>query len=243
MPKLSRYLTGIAVLATAVALPLAVSAKTNGADHQFSPRSWGGGKQLQMFNRQDPQKGEKMWERNENGIHRKGIAGTVTSISGTTLTVDVIDRESTSTTSYTVDASSTKMMDGLSVANIQVGDKIVVKGSINGTQIAADCIRDMSFLGRDLVRGVVSAVSSSTITITTPATKTASSTTYTVDATSSTLEMIAGKPATSTSITLSDIQVGDHVVAVGPVTGTSFIATLIRDLGQFFHSHKLFWHR
>lgn len=69
------------------------------------------------------------------------IAGTISAISGATLTVT-----NKSNVAYTVDATNAKIWQGrntvASLANLKVGDNVVVQGSVNGNSITASSIID-----------------------------------------------------------------------------------------------------
>lgn len=218
MLKIYRYLAGIAGLAAAIAIPVSVSAQTTS--------------HAAVYKKANIQKTFSLHTSVSKSAMKfnRPIMGSVTAVSGTTLTVT--GKNSTSTV-YTVDASTAKIQDGFTIANIMTGDHVIVMGSTSGTQVTAKSIQDLSFLGRNLFQGTVASVSSSTITITTPATKMTSSTTYTVDASSATLTKLMGmKSATSTSMTIADIQVGDHLTVIGSLSGSTVTATSVRDAGQ-----------
>lgn len=79
-----------------------------------------------------------------------GVHGTVTAIQGTTLTVNATDPRTNTTSTYTVDASSAKVLlpgtgskptEG-SVSSIKIDDHIMVAGDINGQTITAKMIFD-----------------------------------------------------------------------------------------------------
>ena len=68
------------------------------------------------------------------------VGGTVTIISGTTLTIT-----NTSNVPYTIDAaSSTVVVKGVSstLANVAVGDNVIVQGTVNGNSVTASSIID-----------------------------------------------------------------------------------------------------
>ena len=156
------------------------------------------------------------------------IGGEITAINGTTITVSDMRRNET----YVVDASgATFMKDGesVSIASFAVGDKIHVKGAIDGTNVAAEVIHGgMDFgpgehggFGRHGkgpgVMGEVTAVNGTTVTVTGK-----NGTSYTVDASAATVQKIA-------TGSLSDIVVGDRIGVRGDVSGTSVTATSIMD--------------
>lgn len=176
-----------------------------------------------------------------------GVFGTVTSISGTTLTVTqkmmLRGGENNATgTVYTVDASSANVMkDGAtsSVSSIAVGDVVTVAGTVNGTSVTATTIRDgmlqrgvgqkdpkqphaqiITGNGQPVIGGNVTAISGTTLTVTNK-----SDVVYTVDASSATVEK---SHATSS---VSAIAVGDNVIVQGTVQGTSVIASSVIDAG------------
>ncbi len=74
------------------------------------------------------------WAKAPKGFHPEfnGIIGKVSNISGNTLSVSVYKKNATTT--YTVDASN------VSVTNIQVGDTIIVRGTVSGTSVTAKSI-------------------------------------------------------------------------------------------------------
>ncbi|HUC31086.1 MAG TPA: DUF5666 domain-containing protein [Candidatus Paceibacterota bacterium] len=73
------------------------------------------------------------------------VGGSVTAISGTTLTVT-----NPSNVTYTIDASSaTIVKNGTSTAfsNIAVGDNVLVQGTVNGTSVTASSVIDQGVKG------------------------------------------------------------------------------------------------
>lgn len=75
--------------------------------------------------------------------HKRGFAGTATSVSGDSLTIARADKTFTVTKS-----DSTRIFDktwqNLDFASIRTGDKIAVHGIMTGTTIAARTIRDLT---------------------------------------------------------------------------------------------------
>ncbi|MCX6741268.1 MAG: DUF5666 domain-containing protein [Candidatus Parcubacteria bacterium] len=68
------------------------------------------------------------------------IGGSITAINGTTLTVT-----NKSNVTYTVDASSAKIEKGnadSSLANVAVGDNVLIQGTVNGTAVTASSVID-----------------------------------------------------------------------------------------------------
>lgn len=70
------------------------------------------------------------------------IAGTISAINGTSLTVTTA-----SNVIYTVDASNAKIVEGqntVALSAIVVGNNVLVQGTVNGTSIAASTVVDQS---------------------------------------------------------------------------------------------------
>ena len=68
------------------------------------------------------------------------VAGTVSSMNGSTVTITT-----SSNVTYTIDASNAKVVKGpaaATLANVAVGDFVVVQGSVNGTSVTASSIID-----------------------------------------------------------------------------------------------------
>ena len=68
------------------------------------------------------------------------IAGTLSAINGSSLTVST-----KSNVTYTVDASSAKIVQGQTVAtlaNLAVGDSVVIQGAVSGTSVTASSVID-----------------------------------------------------------------------------------------------------
>ena len=85
------------------------------------------------------------------GGQRPGVIGTVSAISGNTITVNGKQGfNSTTTTLYTVDATNaavTKNNAASMVSSIAVGDTISVQGTVSGTNVTATSIRDGVMMG------------------------------------------------------------------------------------------------
>ncbi len=181
----------------------------------------------------------------ENGANmRPAVFGTVSAVNGNMITVTSKLRfrrsgnnattTAATTATYTVDASKatvTKNGASSSVANITVGDMIMVQGTVSGTNVTATAIRDnvvqrdfqrtqpnpiIQGNGQPIVSGSVTAINGNTITITNK-----SNVTYTIDASGATVQS-----GNSTS-TLSSIVTGDNVIVQGAVNGTSVTASSI----------------
>lgn len=159
---------------------------------------------------------------------------------------------SASVTTYTVDATNATVFKNnatSSLSVVAVGDTVVVQGTVSGTSVIATTIRDgivpmmqsgmggrpgiggpgmnkggptILGNGQPIVGGTVSAVSGSTITITTAK----GGITYTVDASNA----VIGKDNATSSV--SSIAVGDNVTVQGAVNGTSVTASTVIDSGM-----------
>ncbi len=168
-----------------------------------------------------------------------GIFGTVVSVNGTTLTVtSKTSPKNTTITTYIVDASSatvTKNGASSSVANIAVGDSVMVQGTVSGSSVTATSISDgmpqrraslqnanpiINGNGQPVVGGTVASINGSALTITNKG-----NITYTIDASSATIEKGGAKS------TLSSVAVGDNVLVQGTVNGTSVTASSVIDQG------------
>lgn len=155
------------------------------------------------------------------------IGGTIAAINGTTLTITGGQNHSGT---YTVNAANAKVTkDGAAatLASYAVGERVMVEGTIDGTNITATNISNQKGFGKGGGRGMrgkghgvmgtVSAVNGSTITLTGP-----DGASYTVDASSANVQkMVAGA--------LTDVVVGDRIGVHGDVSGTSVKATRIMD--------------
>lgn len=179
------------------------------------------------------------------------VMGEVTAISGTTITISGLaggPSSSTAATTYTVDAAAaTVVVNNVTstVSAIAVGDKINVRGTVSGTSIAATEIRvgemkgqsagkkgdgtapasstmpAITGNGQPVVAGTVSAISDSTLTVTTQ-----SGITYTIDASSAKIVK------DQNTIAISNIAIGDYVVVQGVTNGTAVTASSVIDQGS-----------
>jgi hypothetical protein len=188
-----------------------------------------------------------------------GVFGTVSAIDVNgdvnTLTVTQMQRPNATTTPpvYTVDATGatvTKNGTSSTASAIAVGDKVMVQGTVSGTNVTATAIRDGmgpmmggrgGFMGKGMghgstsstpkvspiqgngepvVGGKITAISGDSLTVTN-----ASNVTYTIDVTSA--NIVKGGATT----TVASLAVGDSVVAQGTVNGTSVTASSVIDQG------------
>lgn len=215
------------LLAASLIGSLALAAPAFAQTNQDNKPGWG-------FGRMGGQMGMEM--------HRNGVVGTVASVSGNTLTVtskdwSKDDKSVVVPTIYTVDATNAKVTKNnvtSTVANIAVGDTVMIQGTVNGTAVVATTIRDgmmpkpndsnkgqnpvIQGNGQPVIAGTVNAINGNTLTVGNP-----SKVTYTVDATNATVNK---NNATSN---LASVVVGDNVVIQGAFNGTNVTASSIID--------------
>lgn len=190
------------------------------------------------------------WKGGMNGM--PSAFGVVSAINGTsiTLTRQAGPNGTPAAATYTVDASSATVTKGRATAalsDIAVGDRLMVRGTVNGTNITATSIMDIpagsvpatgaGFMrgdngrpasvgslpqgnGEPVIGGTIASVLGTTFTLTN-----SGSATYSVDASSATI-----KKGSATS-TASDLAVGDHVIVQGAVNGSSVTASTVLDQG------------
>lgn len=176
------------------------------------------------------------------------VMGTVSAISGTTITVvgKQVPGNATTTTVFTVNAVNSQVLKGntvITLSSIVVGDTITVQGTIIGANVLATVIRDgkvnegdnngSNEINNDFnkmfpdVVGKVSTISGNILTVISSRdlnkTEASTTTTFIVDVTNA--KLLRG----NTVITLSDIVVGDTVIVQGTVNGTNVVATMVRD--------------
>ncbi|MFA5742987.1 MAG: DUF5666 domain-containing protein [Candidatus Paceibacterota bacterium] len=175
----------------------------------------------------------------------RGIMGTVTADpTGTTFTVagkTGPGAEGQAEIIYTVDASAaTIKINGATstISNIKSGDTVMIRGTVSSLKIAATYIDDsvpgkgqgkiknqtpiIQGDGQPMIVGTVSAISSSTITVTNKG-----NIPYTINISSTTTIKKGGIE----NATISNIAAGDNIVAQGAVSGTSMTASSIIDQG------------
>lgn len=156
---------------------------------------------------------------------KAGIVGTVSAISGTTLTVAGKDG-----VTYTVDASAATLAgsegSNFTLADVKVGDKVNVRGTVSGTSVTATKIVDGRIRARNFLdamgavgSGIVSSINGSIFTVT----PVGSSSTTTVATNASTVYRVNGVATTSGALS-----VGSRVLLVGTTTGDASVsATLV----------------
>lgn len=182
------------------------------------------------------------------GNRPPGVFGSVTAVSGGTLTVTSKGvGQDAQTTTYTVDATNatvTKNGQSSAVSAIAVGDTIMAQGTVSGTTVTATTIHDgapqnfgrhgkksqgtdattASALpqgnGQPVIGGTVAAISGNSVTVTNK-----SNVTYVVDVSSATVT----KDNASSSV--SNIAIGDTVIIQGAVNGSAITASSVIDHG------------
>jgi hypothetical protein len=187
-----------------------------------------------------------------------GIAGTVTAINGTSLTVSsrgFMGREATTTPAttitYTVDASNATVMKNnatSTVSAIAVNDTVFVQGTITGTNVVATKVFDGRVPGNMIPHGTNPGGPRMPVGSTTPqfqfqgngqpivggTVSVISGNTITITNSGSTTYTVDAtnakieKRGIATS-TISNISTGDHLLVQGAVNGTAITATTIID--------------
>jgi hypothetical protein len=142
-------------------------------------------------------------------LRTQTVSGTFAGLSGNTITLDSSD---SSSTVYTVDATSAKVTrkfgGTMQLTDIQTGDSLSVRGLVDGTNVTASAIRDMSQQQRNgTFSGTVSALSGASFTI---QSRSRGSQTVNTDSTT-----IFNKNGQTDSNGISDISVGSTVTATG----------------------------
>ncbi|NTV44099.1 MAG: hypothetical protein HGA67_00180 [Candidatus Yonathbacteria bacterium] len=214
----SKVITGIVALGILFSSGVAF-AKTNGSDNDDNNQKSKGNNGIGWMMRNNAQ----------------GIIGTVTAVSGTTLTVNgKTFAKDASSLSYTVNAASaTVYKDGAvsSLANIVVGNTVFVDGTVSGASVNATAIHNGTrkgmgrmknggdnAIGHFDVSGTVATVNGSTLTV-----AASNGTTYTVNAGSATVYK------NGVTSTIANVLVGDAVKIKGIISGTTVTATIVYD--------------
>jgi hypothetical protein len=207
------------------------------------------GEQDNQDNQQpQPQKGMhggQEWMNGKGGMMRPAVVGTVSAVSGTTITVNSKQGPKASaatSTTFTIDARNAVVKKNnatSTVSSIAVGDMIVVQGTVTGNNVVATMIRDGVMMrgafgnkqndgsdtpqiqgnGQPVIAGTISSISSSTVVVSNKA-----GATYSVDATNAKIQQKGNQSAS-----ISSLKVGDSVVVQGAVNGNNIVATTIID--------------
>jgi len=178
-----------------------------------------------------------MFNFNNAGGVKPIVFGTVSEVSGNTITVSGkqgFSKTATATT-YTVDATNAtirKNNTAGTVASILVGDTVMIQGTASGTNVVATVINDGVMNGnrgiaRPVVSGTVASINGNIITVNgkqfSPNTTNTTITAYTVDATNAKITK------NNITIAIGSVIIGDTINAQGTLTGTNVVATEIRD--------------
>lgn len=164
-----------------------------------------------------------------------GIVGTVTAVNNTTLTV--LGKNGTT---YTVAGANAKVWENkketTSLNTIAVGDTVVIQGSVNGENVEASSIYEVTLSQRSAdsgIRGTVTAITGSTITLLGTDEKV-----YTVTTTDADIKTHKNKEGDRRTI-----KAGDMIVVKGEVSGTSIDAETIMEIkGKgFFNRFGVFF--
>lgn len=165
------------------------------------------------------------------------IEGSVTAISGTTLTV-----QGSRGAVYTVNASGASIFGHENVTiplnSIKVGDKVSVTGTLSGSTIVAYKVKDKSDMtgkvSQTFKAGIVTAINGAAVTIGNFGTT--GTTTFVTN--SSTKYKVNGNVASSSALTL-----GSHVLVLGSTTAgsTSVNASVVVILTEGLNWIKHFW--
>lgn len=168
-----------------------------------------------------------------------GVAGVVTAKSGTVLSLT----DGRSGTVYTVETSGATFSNAgaaSTLADIAVGDRVMIEGTVSGTGVTATTVHEGGMMrggrggmmgnassspmaaiagdGKPVVMGTVASVSGASFTLTNNAG------TYTIDASNAKVV----KPGV-TSATIGNVAVGDVVTVQGAITGTAVVASSVID--------------
>lgn len=195
-----------AIILSVSGLPLVVSAKT-------APK---------LVQVKDPYTTYKMGTQ-AYGDPANGVAGVVTSITGTTLVIQDYEGRL-----YIADISKAKFMDGVGISGlsaevIMVDDPVFVLGKITNGKIEVTDISDSSLVGRNIFSGTVTKVLSGSIVIQTSLKKN-----YSVDVTSARVVT----PGKITTANVSQLAVGDRLMVIGMLNDGVVSATTINNLGK-----------
>ena len=215
---LSLLMATPALAHTGVSLGASVDAKSNEGFSLGSAlrASHDGGK--------DDENKDKHDKRGDNAKAGVTVSGTVSAVSGSTITL-----AGSNGTTYTVDVSHATISDrndASVIANVAVGDMLVVKGTLAGSVITAKKIRDTSFVHRAFLSaigavgaGVVTRVDGSVFTLKSRGV----SGTTTVTTNASTTYKVNGVATTS-----SALGVGSRAIVFGSTDASgSITATLV----------------
>jgi hypothetical protein len=190
-----------------------------------------------------------------------GVGGTITAIDGTNITItgkdssvyvaDVSAATYVKITEPTVPTTTTERpkptITSIALGDIKVGDTVMIKGTVSGTQVTATEVAVGIFTGgpggmmghkgeashdhapegehkaKPAAAGIIQTVAGNTVTI-----KDRNSAIYTVDATSAKILKDSGTRGTApVQGTIADLTVGNMLMAQGTLSGSTVVATEI----------------
>ncbi len=167
---------------------------------------------------------------------KPGIAGTVTAVNGSTITLS-----GKNGVTYMVNAANATFQKDrgttMTLANISIGDTLLIQGAVSGTTVTAKNIFDLQMYVKApednasnqndfVLRGAITAIGGSDVTVTN-----AAGTIYVVKAGSAVL-VNKGKDeknVTTTTSALGTLKVGDTIAVQGTISGNTVTATGIYD--------------
>ncbi len=188
--------------------------------------------------------GTEMSDKKRNLDGKRGIVGTVKSITGTVIIVTGMDKKE-----YTVDASKATVMKAgsdtastpttITVGNIAIGDTLMIKGTLTNLNMVATNIFDGKMPvkhemmnSKKGIAGTVKSITGAVIIVTGVDGKD-----YTVDASKATVMKASTTPNVNpTIVTLANIVVGDTIMVRGTLSNLNMSATNIFD-GQLESKH------
>ena len=152
MKKTSKLVA--AALVASLVLPAATFAKENSNKKEKRDQT------TSEKTKEDP----KTKKSDETKKNSKDLAGSVVSISGNTISLN------SNGTTYSVDASSAKIMSKyglkLQIFDVKTGDNISVQGKVDGTNVSAKTIRDLSIqTASNVSSGKVTAINGTSFTL------------------------------------------------------------------------------
>ncbi len=170
------------------------------------------------------------WPENGNWNNLKpGITGTVTGITGTSLTV-----KNNQGAMFAVETANAKLQKEkgtvITISDIKIGDTVFVQGTVSGNTVAATNVFDVQIYAEKAeeaynpdISGKVTVLNGLTWTVVTD-----NNTSYTVDVSNAKLRTLRNGEVSS-KYSVSNVKVGDTVWLKGSMSGTTFVATSLVD--------------
>lgn len=219
MHTIKNYTAGGLVLIALLAATPALADSDHGslrAEHDFSISAIL--KSLKIDSRIDSRITERIEKRHASSTHTVSIRGTVSAVSGTTLTL-----ASANGGVHTVAVNSSTVIQGdgntsLALSNVRVGDTVRVKGALQSGVVTASKIVNTSAIDNSVSTvGTMSALSGSTITLVG-----SNGATYSVLTTGARID-----GSTDTAAQLAKYRVGDSIHVKGSLFSGVITATKI----------------